>query len=213
VSTYVLIPGAGGDSYYWHLVVPLLEAGGHEVIAPDIPTGDDSAGLREYADAVLEAIGDRGELVVVAQSIGALAAPLLCERADVRLLILVAPMIGAPGETGAEVWSKHEGASEIDVKTTLLHDVPDDVIADLFARGEPRQSTTPFAETWPLDAWPDVPTRVLAARNDRLFPFEATRRLARERLGVEADAIDTGHTPALAQPEELAERLQACAAE
>jgi pimeloyl-ACP methyl ester carboxylesterase len=213
VSTYVLIPGAGGDSYYWHLVAPLLEAGGHEVIAPDIPAGDDSAGLREYADAVLEAIDDRGDLVVVAQSIGALAAPLLCERADVRLLILVAPMIGAPGETGAECWSEHEGASEIDVKTTLLHDVPEEVIADLFARGEPRQSTRPFGETWPLDAWPDVPTRVLACRNDRLFPFEATRRLTRERIGVEADAIDTGHTPALAQPEELAERLLAYAAE
>jgi pimeloyl-ACP methyl ester carboxylesterase len=211
VSTFVLVPGAGGDSYYWHLVVPLLEAHGHEVIAPDIPAGDDSAGLREYADAVLEAVGDRGDLVVVAQSIGALAAPLVCERAEVAMLILVAPMIGAPGETGAECWSRHEGASEIDVKTTLLHDVPDDVIADLFARGEPRQSMTPFGEPWPLDAWPDVPTRVLAGRNDRLFPFETTRRLARERLGVEADAIDTGHTPALSQPEELARRLEAYA--
>jgi pimeloyl-ACP methyl ester carboxylesterase len=211
VSTFVLVPGAGGDSYYWHLVVPLLEAHGHEVIAPDIPAGDDSAGLREYADAVLEAVGDRGDLVVVAQSIGALAAPLVCERAEVAMLILVAPMIGAPGETGAECWSAHEGASEIDVKTTLLHDVPDDVIADLFARGEPRQSMTPFGEPWPLDAWPDVPTRVLAGRNDRLFPFETTRRLARERLGVEADAIGTGHTPALSQPEELARRLEAYA--
>ena len=212
MSTFVLIPGAGGDSYYWHLVVPLLEADGHEVIAPDIPAGDDSAGLREYADAVLEAIGERGDLVVVAQSIGALAAPLVCEGADVRLLILVAPMIAAPGETGAECWSKHEGASEIDVKTTLLNGVPDEVIADLFERGEPRQSDRPFGEPWPLDAWPDVPTRVLAARNDRLFPFETTRRLARERLGVEADAIDTGHTPALARPEELAQRLEAYAA-
>jgi pimeloyl-ACP methyl ester carboxylesterase len=213
VSTFVLIPGAGGDSYYWHLVVPLLEAEGHEVIAPDLPTGDDSAGVREYADAVVEAIGDRRDLVVVAQSIGALAAPLVCERAEVRLLILVAPMIGAPGETGAECWSSHEGASEIDVKETLLHDVPEKVVADLFARGEPRQSDRPFGEPWPLDAWPDVPTRVLAARNDRLFPFEPMRRLARERIGVEADAIDTGHTPALAQPEELARRLDAYAAE
>ena len=211
MTTYVLIPGAGGEAWYWHLVVPLLEKGGHEVVAVDLPTGDDSAGLREYADAVLEAIGDRDDLVLAAQSLGALAAPLVCERADVRLLILVAPMIGAPGETGGECWSQHEGATEIDVKTTLLHDVPDDVIADLFARGEPRQSMTPFGEPWPLDARPDVPTRVLAGRNDRLFPFETTRRLARERLGVEADAIDTGHTPALSQPEELARRLEAYA--
>jgi pimeloyl-ACP methyl ester carboxylesterase len=212
VSTFVLVPGAGGDSYYWHLVEPLLRERGHEVIAVDLPSGDESAGLREYADAVLEAVGDRGGLVVVAQSIGALAAPLVCEHADVRLLILVAPMIGTPGETGAECWAAHEGASEIDVKTTLLNGVPDEVIADLLERGEPRQSTKPFGEVWPLDAWPDVATRVLACREDRLFPFETTRRLARERIGVEADAIDTGHTPALAQPEELAQRLEAYAA-
>jgi pimeloyl-ACP methyl ester carboxylesterase len=212
VSTFVLIPGAGGDSYYWHLVVPLLRERGHEVLAVDLPTGDDSAGLRAYADAVLEAIGDRDDLVLVAQSLGALVAPLVCERADVRLLILVAPMIGAPGETGGECWAQHEGATAIDVKTTLLPDVPDEVVDDLFARGEPPQSQTPFGEPWPLDAWPDVPTRVLAARNDRLFPFEPMRRLARERIGVEADAIDTGHTPALARPEELAKRLDAYAA-
>jgi pimeloyl-ACP methyl ester carboxylesterase len=212
VSTFVLVPGAGGDSYYWHLVEPLLRERGHEVIAVDLPSGDESAGLREYADAVLEAVGDRGGLVVVAQSIGALAAPLVCEHADVRLLILVAPMIGTPGETGAECWAAHEGASEIDVKTTLLNGVPDEVIADLLERGEPRQSTKPFGEVWPLNAWPDVATRVLACREDRLFPFETTRRLARERIGVEADAIDTGHTPALAQPEELAQRLEAYAA-
>jgi pimeloyl-ACP methyl ester carboxylesterase len=211
VSTFVLIPGAGGDSYYWHLVAPLLREHGHEVVSVDLPAGDDSAGLRDYADAVLEAIGDRADLVLVAQSLGALAAPLVCEPADVRLLILVAPMIPAPGETGAECWSQHQGASDIDVKTTLLHDVPDEVVEDLFARGEPPQSHTPFAEPWPLDAWPDVPTRVLAARNDRLFPFEPMRRLARERIGIEADAIDTGHTPALAQPEELARRLEAYA--
>jgi len=211
VSTYVLIPGAGGDSYYWHLVEPLLRERGHEVVAVDLPSGDDSAGLHEYAEAVLEAVGDRADLVVVAQSLGALAAPLVCPRADVRMLILVAPMLGAPGETGAECWAQHEGASEIDVKTTLLHDVPEEVVADLFARGEPAQSTAPFGKAWPLEAWPDVPTRVLAGRNDRLFPFEPMRRLARERVGVEADAIDTGHVPALAKPAELAQRLDAYA--
>ena len=212
MSTFVLIPGAGGDSFYWHWVAPLLDQHGHEVIAPDLPTGDDSAGLREYADAVLEAIGDRGDLILVAQSLGAFAAPLVCEQADVRLLILVAPMIPAPGETGMEWWSKHVEVSDIDVKDTLLHDVPDEVLAEVFERGEPRQSNAPFGEPWPLDAWPDVPTRVLAGRHDRLIPFETTRRLARERVGVEADAIDTGHAPAFARPQELAQRLEAYAA-
>jgi hypothetical protein len=37
------------------------------------------------------------------------------------------------------------------------------------------------------------------------------RRLARGRLGVEPDEIDSGHLPALARPDELAELLDALA--
>jgi pimeloyl-ACP methyl ester carboxylesterase len=209
VRTYVLVPGAGGDSWYWHLVAPLLEERGHDVITPDLPAGDDTAGLREYADAVVEAIGNGGDLTVVAQSLGAFTAPLVCERVDVSGLILVAPMIPAPGESAGEWWSAHVETSEIDIRTTLMHDVPDAVVADAFDRGEPRQSDRPFGDAWPLDAWPDVRTQVVAGRNDRLFPLETTKRLARERLGVEADVIDTGHLPALARPDELAQRLEA----
>jgi pimeloyl-ACP methyl ester carboxylesterase len=96
----------------------------------------------------------------------------------------------------------------VDVRTTLMHDVPPQLVAEAFARGEPRQSDTPFAEPWPLEGWPSVPTRVLACRNDRLFPLEFMRQLARERLSIEADVIDTGHLPALSRPDELAQRLE-----
>ena len=50
----------------------------------------------------------------------------------------------------------------------------------------------------PLKSWPDVPTRVLLCRDDRLFPAGFIRRVARERLGITPDEIDGGHTPALA---------------
>jgi pimeloyl-ACP methyl ester carboxylesterase len=61
-------------------------------------------------------------------------------------------------------------------------------------------------------AWPDVPTRVLICRDDRLFPTGFLRRVARERLGITPDEIDGGHTPALSRPHELADRLEAYAA-
>jgi pimeloyl-ACP methyl ester carboxylesterase len=66
-----------------------------------------------------------------------------------------------------------------------------------------------MGEASPLEAWPDVPTRVLLCRDDRLFPAGFIRRVARERLGITPDEIDGGHTPALSRPKELAERLQA----
>jgi pimeloyl-ACP methyl ester carboxylesterase len=222
-ATYVLLPGAGGDSWYWHRVVPLLRGRGHEVIAPDLPCGDDDAGLHAYADTIVDAIGDRRGVILVAQSMAAFSAPMACRRAGVALLVLVAPMIPAPGETPGEWWEGSGQAAAqrandlragrdpdapFDVRTTFFHDVPEEVVAEAFARSEPRQSGTPFGEPWPLDAWPDVPTRVLAGRHDRLFPLDFMRTLAEARLGVAADVIDTGHLPALSRPAELAERLE-----
>ena len=77
MATYVLIHGAGSDSWYWHLVAPELRARGHDVVAPDLPCEDDSAGLSEYADVVVDDIGDRTDLVVVAQSLAGFTAPLV----------------------------------------------------------------------------------------------------------------------------------------
>jgi pimeloyl-ACP methyl ester carboxylesterase len=222
-ATYVLLPGAGGDSWYWHLVAPKLRARGHEVLTPDLPANDDSAGLGEYTAAVVSAIDDRADVIVVAQSLAAFVAPMLCERVDVRLLILVAPMIPSPGESPGAWWAntgqttarrrqdEREGRdpdAAFDVMTIFMHDVPPDIVAEAFARGEPRQSDTPFAEPWPLEQWPNVPTRVLAGRHDRLFPLEFMRRLALERLNIVADVIDTGHLPALSRPDELVRRLE-----
>src|SRR6476661_3131290 len=101
MATYALIPGAGGDAWEWHLLVRELEARGHEATAVDLPTGDDAAGWSEYADAVVEAIGDRrGDLVLVAQSLAGFSAPFVCERLPVSLLVLLNAMIPKPGETG-----------------------------------------------------------------------------------------------------------------
>jgi pimeloyl-ACP methyl ester carboxylesterase len=77
------------------------------------------------------------------------------------------------------------------------------------ARGERRQSGTPFEKPWPLTAWPDVPTRVLICRDDRFFPADFMRRVARERLGITPDEMDGGHVPALSRPRDLVDRLVA----
>src|SRR5437016_5617198 len=92
VATYVLIHGASSDSWYWHRVVPELQGRGHDVVAPDLPSDDDAAGLAEYADAVVAAIGVRRDLILVAQSMAGFTAPIVCERLPVDLLIMVAAM-------------------------------------------------------------------------------------------------------------------------
>src|SRR5688500_10987073 len=111
MATYVLIHGASSDSWYWHRVVPELEALGHSCVAPDLPCDDDSAGVAEYADAVIDALepargGDDpdGGLILVAQSLAGFTAPLVCERVPVHLMVLVAAMIPLPHERLGDWW-------------------------------------------------------------------------------------------------------------
>jgi pimeloyl-ACP methyl ester carboxylesterase len=213
MATFVLIHGAGDVGWYWHLTAGELRAKGHDVVAPDLPCEDDSAGLSEYVDTVLEASGDRDELVLVAQSFGAFTAPLVCQRTPVQLLVLVAALVPAPGEAARDWWTNTgyepvRGDWSDDDAAIFYHDVPAEVAAEALVRGR-AQSDTPTREPWPLETWPDVPTRFLLCRDDRLLPAAFLRRVVQERLGITPDEIDAGHCVALSRPKELAERLDA----
>jgi hypothetical protein len=219
MSTYILVPGAGGEAWYWSHVVPLLEEAGHEAIAVELPTEDKDAGLSAYRDTILHAIDDRPDPILVAQSMGAFSAPLAAAQSNAQALLLVAPMIPEPGESAGEWWAatgsgvayrEAEAAAGRDPKApfdpmaAFFHDVPAEIVREAEERGEPAQADKPFEEPWPLDAWPDIPTRVLVGLDDRLFPYAFAQRVSRDRLGIEPDAIATGHLPALAKPRELA---------
>ena len=224
--TFVLIPGAGGEAWFWHRLVAELERRGHAAVrrrpargrrrAPGGPSTPTPWSRRR---ATLD------DVVLVAQSMGGFTAPLVCDRLPVRLLVLLNAMIPVPGETGGAWWENTGQAKAyaelaaaqgrvvsdgIDVVVDFFHDVPADVTAEAM-RGRPGAVVTPFSQPWPLDRWPDVPTRVLVGRDDRLFPLEFQRRVARERLGLDVDEIPGGHLAALSRPVELADRLEAYA--
>lgn len=221
MATFVLIPGAGGSSWYWHRLVPLLVDGGHRAITPDLPANDPKARLRDYVTAVVERVDGEDDFVVVGQSLGGLVAPSVAEQIDARLLVMLVAMIPAPGESGAQWWDitgQSAAATEAAIAEgrnanifedpigTFLHDLPPDVFAEALERPV-EQTDGPFIDLWPLELWPNVPTRVIAGRKDRLFPLAFMQQLSRTRLGIEPDIIDTGHLPALAQPDALARLL------
>ncbi|WP_205325044.1 alpha/beta fold hydrolase [Glycomyces sp. YM15] len=210
-ATFVLIHGGGSTSWDWHLVTPALEALGHEAIAVDLPIEDKATGVSEYADAVVEACGDRPNLVVVAHSWGGLVAPIVSSRIDTELLVFVTAMVPVPGEAPNDWWSAsgfsdlESGDSETDV---FYNGVPAALAEECNARGR-EQTGARDGEPSPLTAWPDVPTRFLLCRDDLFFPPEFMRGMVRDRLGIVPDEIDGGHMIALARPRELAERLHA----
>src|SRR5215468_5404044 len=216
---FVLIPGAGGTSWYWHRIVPLLQDAGHEAIAVDLPADDPAAGLAEYAHLTALAADGSDDVVLVAQSLGGFTAPLIARNRNIRALVFVNAMIPAPGETANEWWD-HTGsekarlaaaerggyATDIDLATYFLHDVPPDVAA----AGEPYQrpeSEAAFAEVCDFAAWPEIPIKVGAGELDRFFPASFQQEVARDRLGIDADVVPGGHLNALSRPAELTDYL------
>jgi pimeloyl-ACP methyl ester carboxylesterase len=225
VSTFVLIHGGGDVGWYWHLVEAELRALGHDVVAPDLPSEDDSAGLTEYADAVVAAVGDRKELVVVGHSLGGFTAPLVADRLPVDVLVLVAGMVASPGEAPGDWWENTGYGAAVreqaardggltghdDPYVSFYHDVPR-ALADEALSKERGQSGTPMGAPWPLDKWPSVPTKYILCTEDRFFPAAFSRRVLAERLNITPDEIDAGHCVALSRPRELAAILAGYAA-
>jgi len=228
LATFVLVPGAGIDPRVYGRMIDELRELGHEGLAPPLPLDDPDAGPSAHARAIVGAVraslgeGRPDRLVVVGQSLGAFAASLAAADLAADLLVLVAPMIPAPGETAGEWWEATghgeaiAGAVERHgpmgqwgpeaMEDVFLHDVDPGVLPEA-ERYDGPPGPGMFTEPWPRDSWVDVPTRVLAPREDRLFPLAFQRRVARERLGLEVDELSGGHLPMLSRPGELARRL------
>jgi len=223
-TTFVLIPGAGADPRVYGATIEALRELGHEGIAPPLPLDDPAATPSDHADAIVAALGDPppAPLVIVGQSLGAYAATIAAARLRPVRLILLAPMIPAPGESAGEWWAVTDSAAaiaplierlgspsewdEAAMAEIFYHDVDEATLA-ASAEYEGVPSDGLFSEPLPLEAWPEVPTTVLIPREDRLFPLEFQRRVARERLGLEVEEMEGGHLPFLSRPQELAERL------
>lgn len=217
MAKFAFIHGAGDVGWYWHLLEALMRRSGHDTVAPDLPIEDDTAGLLRYADVVVEAIGDRRDVMVVGQSFGAYVAPIVAESIGARLIVLVAGMVPSPGESAEEMFAstgwQPERLEDSSTRSVFYHDVPPELADEALARGARRQSDTPGREPWPLAAWPDSPIRFVLCRNDRFLPARWLRPLVRDRLRIRPDEIDSGHCPALSRPRELAQLLDRYLAE
>lgn len=224
-AALVLVPGAGGSPWYWSRVVPRLEEAGQLPVVVDLPGDDPTVDLDGYVrlvvGAVREARGTGLPVVLVGQSFGGFSASAAALEEPVEALVLLNAMVPAPGESGAGWWravgqaqarreaeaaAGRDPARPFDVLEVFLHDAPDDVLAEA-GEHDREQTDLAFGSPWPGERWPDVPTHVLVADDDRLFPPALQARVARERLGLDVRTVPGGHLNALTRPDALVDAL------
>lgn len=206
-TTFVLIHGAGDTGWYWHLVEARLREKGHRTVAPDLPCDDSAASLDDYVAAVVDAVGAHQDLVIVGQSYGAFTATLAADRLPARLLVLLAGMIPAPGETPGQWWTNTGYREPPGDGDRFYNGVPGPLADEARRRGGRGESSVVWDTPWPLATWPDVPTRFVLCRDDRFFPADFLRRVARRRLGIVPDETPGCHCAALSHPRELGDLL------
>ena len=133
---------------------------------------------------------------------------------DVRLLILVAPMIPAPGDTPGAWWTntgqdparRQQDEAEDATRTPIRRRdglLPRRRAGDRRRGIHPRGTAAVRHAVGPAMAARRVaerPDQVLAGRHDRLFPLPFMRRLALERLGVASTSSTAGTCPRSAAP-------------
>ena len=221
MANFVLIHGAGDAGWYWHLTEAELQARGHHTIAPDLPCDNGTASLDDYVGAVTDAARGQQDLVIAAQSYGSFTATLAATRLPARLLVLLAGMVPAPGESPGDWWANTGYQHAVEEQARLdggktghgdplisaYNGVPRPLAEEALRRGGRGESSTVWNTRWPLDEWPDVPTRFILCRDDRLFPAAFLQRVAQQRLGIVPDEIPGCHCAALSHPKELAELL------
>ena len=211
MTTFALVHGAWGSGWHWASIPERLRAAGHEAVAPDLPCDDPDATFDDYAQVVLDAIGDADDVVVAGFSLGGLTAARVAVRRPVRELIYVAAIVPQPGATlmeqfatplmrreyleGIELCDRGSRWIDFDVYRRVAYDdaVPD-VVRERFERLRP-QMNTPYLHPFDADL---PPARYVLCTGDRMMNAEHWRG------AVEVtDELDCGHTPMVARPDEL----------
>jgi pimeloyl-ACP methyl ester carboxylesterase len=194
-TTFVLIPGAGADPRVYDATIAALRDLGHDGVAPPLPLDDPDATPSDHAAAVIDALPDPplAPLVVVGQSLGAYAATIAAARLRPARLILLAPMIPAPGESAADWWegTDHESAIEPLIDR---HGTPDEwgeeAMAEVFYHDVDEATLAANAE------YEGVPPRPLR----RAAPSRRLARRADDRAGGSRRSPLPARLPAARRP-------------
>jgi pimeloyl-ACP methyl ester carboxylesterase len=235
MATFVLVHGAAHGGWCWRRLVPLLEAEGHRVVAPDLPgMGADRTPLSEvtmtgWAAFIAKlSLAAGGRVVLVGHSRGGAVISEAGELAPeyfLGLIYLTAVLLPAGGKTVELPVKRHEGSvitssdgASFRVEPATAREIfYNRASAEDAAWASTQLCAEPFAPNIvPLtvsdERWGRLPRAYIECLDDRTVPIEAQRAMQARLPCKPVVTMDSDHSPFLSAPRELAAHLSQIAA-
>jgi pimeloyl-ACP methyl ester carboxylesterase len=225
MTTFCLVNGSTQDPGCWDLLVPELEERGFKVVTPSLPRDTPEASATEYARVVAESIPEHAtDVLLVGHSASGMFIPLVPSVRPIRSLVYLAALVPNPGQSIRDQLAEDPGmmnprwieeyrkgrdpSTDDDMAIEFLfHDCNADAVRLGLATRARMYADAAMSEVFPLEVLPDVPATYIVCSEDRTIAPDWSRRIARERLGVEPIEIPGGHSPYLSRPGVLADVL------
>jgi pimeloyl-ACP methyl ester carboxylesterase len=226
----VLIHGGAHGAWCWDKVLPLLE---HEVCVVDLPGRPNRPAalaeltLDDFADSVVADVNAAGlhRVVLVGHSMAGLTVPGVMDRLGERVVgvVLVSCLVPEPGGAAIDLvpqplrgYLRRRFARAIDDPADPGLTIPRRLAKRLFYNDISASAARPYLDRLCADAprvffepatlpmaRPGVPiTWVRLARDKAVTPRTQDRLIA--RLGADVREIDSGHSPMINHPAEVA---------
>jgi len=231
MTTLILVHGACHGGWCWERVMPLLEAEGVRVLAPDLPEWQpgarDPIGFwGEFVADLARAQAPEDRVILCGHSRGGVVISAAAEAAPeaVSGLIYLAASLLPRGQTLTGTWRAYTDlaaewvAPEPDEASFRIAPgcyqrmfCPDSDTATA-AQAEARLRTEPFAAfATPMRITPErfgsVPRAYVETSRDMVIPLDFQRRMEAALPCDPVVTLDADHSPFLAMPERLAEVL------
>ncbi|GAC1387646.1 MAG: alpha/beta fold hydrolase [Candidatus Saccharimonadales bacterium] len=223
--TFGLVHGSWHGAWCWDFLQSELDTRGIQSVAMDLPIEDPTANFEDYADVVVDALKHEANIVLVGHSRAGNVIPRAAGRlATTKLIYLcssfepatiehfndLAHTVAPPRNSerfqqgiidqgnGLTIFDQHVA------KELFFNDCSPDIQEWATKQLRP-QKRTPNEPS--IREWPAVPQEYIICTGDRVVNPEWSKYVAHNWLGIETTELQSGHSPFLSKPAQLASML------
>jgi pimeloyl-ACP methyl ester carboxylesterase len=234
MATFILVHGSMHGGWCWHKLVPLLEAQGHRVLAPDLPgMGKDPTPLSEvtmstWAEFIGRLSREAGEpVILVGHSRGGTVISEAAELAPQAMLglVYIAALLLPAGKKAFEAAVAQDARSAVETGKVTSDELslrmqPEAARALFYNRASSADALWASARLCPeplapnmvpltvtRERWGRLPRAYIECLDDRAVPIELQRTMHATLPCDPVVTMDSDHSPFLCAPEALTGHL------